>query len=176
MKPAVDAIRESGAEDQVAIEAIYPLAFPDEDLLPLLRSLWRQPEDVLSLVAIDSGDVIGHAMFTRCGLRGRSSTVALLGPVAVSPAKQRGGVGSALIREGCRRLAEEGVGSCCVLGDPAYYGRFGFSAESDILPPYRLPQEWQTAWQSIPLGESREPAAGTLEVPAAWRDPALWLP
>ena len=63
-----------------------------------------------------------------------------------------------------------------VLGDPAYYGRFGFVPEESVTPPYPLPEEWADAWQSL----RREPATiledGALSLPAAWMDPALWGP
>jgi len=115
-------------------------------------------------------------IFTRCGVDADAGSAALLGPLAVAPACQRRGIGSALVRAGLRRLEEKGVTRVCVLGDPAYYGRFGFRAESMIEPPFPLPDEWQSAWQSISLGETEEPCRGVLSVPAQWRNPALWAP
>ena len=64
----------------------------------------------------------------------------------------------------------------CVLGDPAYYGRFGFEPDDRVAPPYPLPQEWRSAWQSLSLCGNDRPARGTLSVPPPWRQPALWAP
>ena len=129
-------LRESAPDDLTAIEAIYPAAFPDEELRPLVRALLRETTGVTSLVACVEGDVVGHVVFTLCGVSGRDVRVALLGPLAVKPSHQKQGVGSTLVREGHRRLAEEGIVSVYVLGDPAYYGRFGF----ELAVGYGLPQ------------------------------------
>jgi putative acetyltransferase len=52
-----------------------------------------------------------------------------LAPVAVIPEFQRQGIGTKLIREGIERARDAGYSAILVLGDPAYYGRFGFSLE-----------------------------------------------
>lgn len=163
-------IRRGKSSDLEALERLYPAAFPDEDLLPLVRALLDAPS-VLSVVACDGRVLIGHATFTRCTVAGLP--VALLGPVAVAPARQGQGLGGALIRQGFDELGQEGIAQVMVLGDPAYYGRFGFIADSAVQAPYPLPKDWAPAWQSLPLGDG--PAAqGVLEVPEPWRDPALW--
>ncbi len=58
-----------------------------------------------------------------------------LGPISVTPALQRCGVGSALVRSGLRRLAERGVAGCVVLGDPSYYVRLGFGPSGGLRYP-----------------------------------------
>ncbi len=161
-------IRETGLEERGAILALYPLAFPEEDLTGLVAAL-LETGGVLSLGAYADG-LAGHAIFTRCG------TGALLGPVAVDPARQKAGIGSALVRGGFDRLAARGVSQVFVLGDPGYYGRFGFEAERRVTPPYPLPTEWDGAWQSVVLEDRDRVPAGPLVVPEAWRDEALWLP
>lgn len=165
-------IRDTALEDLAALEALYPAAFPDEDLLPLVRGLLVEPAGLISLGAYSDGDLIGHVIFTHCTAGG--APVGLLAPLGVHPDWQRGGIGSALVHEGIARMRSEGVRQVCVLGDPGYYGRFGFAAEAAIEPPYRLPPEWAGAWQSVLL--EGEPLAGTLTPPAPFRDPALWLP
>ena len=125
-------IRESVAGDRAAIEALYPQAFPDEDLVPLVRALLAEGPAVLSLVAATGSGVAGHVLFTRCGLAGGTGAAALLAPLCVAPARQRQGIGSALARAGLRRLEDEGVGRVFVLGDPAYYGRLGFRPEGKV--------------------------------------------
>ena len=169
-------LRESSPTDWAALEVLYPAAFPDEDLLPFLVELLREDRGVLSLVAVFEQAVVGHIAFTMCGLEGRSEKVALLGPLAVSPQHQRRGIGSSLIREGLGRMRDERVTRVLLLGDPAYYVRFGFAADGAIAPPYPLPSEWQAAWQSLSLQEPDRDLQGTLSVPRPWRQAALWGP
>ncbi len=169
-------IRESLPSDIASIEKIYPDAFPEEDLLPLVRELLQEPPFVLSLVGIIDTSVVGHVIFTTCGIAEATEKVALLGPLAVVTDWQRQGIGSAIVHAGLQRLQKSGVMQICVLGDPAYYGRLGFAPEVGVAPPYPLPQEWHGAWQSIQLRSASPPIHGTLCVPQPWRQPALWAP
>lgn len=169
-------IRESSPNDREALERLYPQAFPDEDLVPLLRDLLNARKDVLSLVAVRDGEVVGHVAFTMCGIDELNAKIGLLGPVAVSPRFQKQGIGSALIRQGLKRMKSGGALQVQVLGDPAYYGRFGFAADDSVAPPYALPEEWRTAWQSIRLEGPERNLEGTLSVPEPWRQAALWGP
>ena len=169
-------IRESRRNDSAAIESLYPEAFPEEDLLPFVRSLLNDAVVAISLVGTIDTRIVGNAIFTKCGVLGNSANAALLGPLAVAPAWQRQGIGSAIVRAGLRWLEDSGVHRVFVLGDPAYYGRLGFLTESLIKPPFPLPAEWDGAWQSQNLGETTTPCAGKLSVPPQWRQPALWAP
>ena len=169
-------IRESTSTDLAALQSLYPDAFPDEDLLPLVRDLLQQNSGVLSLVGVVGGNVVGHVIFTRSGLAGSDVSLALLGPLAVASAWQGRGFASTIVRNGLKRSENDGVIRVCVLGDPAYYARFGFLPETDIAPPYPLLAEWRTAWQSIGLGQSDTRLSGTLRVPQPWKQPALWGP
>ena len=169
-------IRESVQADVSAIETLYPEAFPDEDLLPVVRDLMQYPAIAVSLVgAIDSW-IVGHVIFTKCGVAGSSIKAALLGPLAVAPAWQRQGIGSAIVRAGLQRLKDADVDLVCVLGDPAYYGRLGFVTETLVEPPFPLPAEWQGAWQSQYLDDTTAPCSGKLIVPPQWLQPDLWSP
>lgn len=58
-----------------------------------------------------------------------------LGPLSVLPQHQRCGVGSGLMHEALRALRERGACGCVVLGDPQYYGRFGFGADPGLTLP-----------------------------------------
>jgi putative acetyltransferase len=173
-------IRESRQADLAEIESLYPAAFPEENLLPLVRDLLQDTVIAVSLVAAIDLEIVGHAIFTKCGVVGTNVKAALLGPLAVAPVWQRRGIGSALVRAGFRRLEDADVGRVYVLGDPAYYGRFGFQPESSVEPPFPfppdLPPEWDGAWQSQNSGETTTPCAGKLSVPRQWLKPALWAP
>lgn len=172
--------RESGPDDVKPLIALYPDAFPDEDLVPLVRALMGSEEPVLSLVACLDDAVVGHIVFTRCLVSQSPVSVALLGPLAVAPQWHKRGIGSALVHDGFERLAKAGVGYVYVLGDPAYYQRFGFTEERSVVPPYALPVDWQGAWQSVSLqgggAKADKTPTGSLIVPQVWQQPALWAP
>lgn len=166
-------IRESVREDTAALLALYPRAFPDEDLLPVVAELLEDTPNRLSLVATIDDQVVGNVIFTACRVDGSDVKVALLAPLAVAPECQRQGIGSALVHDGLRRLGDGGYGLVCVLGDPAYYGRLGFATERHVEAPYPLPPEWGDAWQSQQLGDVTT-FRGKLRVPPAWQHPELW--
>lgn len=167
-------IRASGHQDAAALESLYPEAFPDEDLLPLVRDLASDAAVAVSLVGTIDTRIVGHAIFTRCGVVGNDLDAALLGPLAVAPAWQKRGIGRAIVRAGLRRLDEARVDRVFVLGDPAYYRRLGFRPESSVEPPFPLPAEWAGAWQSQSLRATARPCKGKLSVPRQWLRPALW--
>jgi putative acetyltransferase len=95
----------------------------------------------LSLVAIEDGEVLGHVAFSPVTIGGRREGWYGLGPVSVRPARQRQGIGQALIRKGLHRLQALGAHGCVLVGHPGYYPRFGFA--SDPALSYRdLPPEY----------------------------------
>lgn len=95
----------------------------------------------VSLVAVQDGAIIGHVAFSPVRINADDNGWFGMGPVSVSPGLQRGGVGTALIEEGLRQLKDRGAAGCVVLGEPDYYGRFGFSSDhglryGDVPPQY----------------------------------------
>ncbi len=173
---AAPEIRVSNSDDIDAIVSMYPLAFPDEDLVPVVRKLLADPEVAMSLVATVDDQIVGHVIFTTCAVEGSNLRASLLAPLAVTPDFQRQGIGSAIVNAGLQQLRDIGVGAVFVLGDPAYYSRLGFRPDSQVQPPYPLPAEWYSAWQSQYLGDATPTASGKLAVPSHWLDPALWAP
>jgi putative acetyltransferase len=169
-------IRTGVPGDLPAIEMLYPDAFPNEDLLPLVKVLLQEVPETLSLVGTIGETIVSHVVFTTCGITGTSFKVALLGPLAVASAWQKQGLGSAIVRNGLQRLENVGVTHVYVLGDPAYYSRFGFTPEANVTPPYPLPAQWRGAWQSTGLSNAEALRHGELSVPQPWLQPALWAP
>lgn len=169
-------IRECRDSDGREIGRLYRHVFPGEDLLPLVSELLGEKEGVFSLIGIVDKELIGHAVFTVCGIVGGGDSVALLGPLAVAPEWQRQGIGSTLVRAGLRSLERASLQRVYVLGDPAYYGRFGFAPDASVTPPYTLPEEWGGAWQSLALRGKAPPLEGQLAVPRPWRRQTLWAP
>ena len=78
----------------------------------------------LSLIAEDEGEVVGHIAFSPATVGGDAGWMAL-GPVSVRPDRQGQGIGSKLIEGGLAQIRRDAAG-CVLLGDPAYYARFGF--------------------------------------------------
>jgi putative acetyltransferase len=87
---------------------------------------------VASLVAEDAAQIVGHILFSRLPIEtdGRVLHGAALAPMAVMPARQRGGIGSALVRAGLVACRTAGIAAVVVLGHKGYYPRFGFSARA----------------------------------------------
>ena len=168
-------IRLSTSADLPALETIYPAAFPDEDLLPLVRELLAGDFGCLSLVAEEDGKVKGHALFTPCSIEGGHNAVALLGPLAVAPPYQAKGLGSALVKEGASDLTAKGFGAIFLLGDPNYYSRFGFVRAEGTTTPHPIPKEWFDAWQVLKLNDQTN-FQGRFLVPDPWDVPAHLLP
>lgn len=83
----------------------------------------------VSLVAEENGEVVGHVAFSPVKIAGEAVDWYGLGPIAVQPDKQARGVGRLLIEAGLDRIRSLGARGCVVLGDPDYYGRFGFVSD-----------------------------------------------
>lgn len=98
----------------------------------------------LSLVAEQDGAMVGHVAFSPVRIGGRDLGWFGLGPVSVLPSLQRGGIGKTLIEAGLEQLRQRGASGCVVLGDPAYYGRFGFTADHELHYPDVPPEYFQS--------------------------------
>lgn len=109
----------------------------------------------ISLVAIDGGRIVGHVAFSAVTIDGEDIGWYGLGPVSVSPDRQRQGIGQALIREGLAELRRRGAAGCVLLGDPAYYGRFGFESDPELRYGDVPPEYFQRLafTDSVPKGE-----------------------
>ena len=117
----------------------------------------------LSLVAVeDSGEIVGHVAFSPVLIDGGDAGWFGLGPVAVKPDRQRRGIGARLVRNGLDRLRETGAHGVVVLGDPVYYGRFGFRVPSNLRLP-NVPAEYFMA-----LGFGLAAPSGTVEYHSAF--------
>ncbi len=167
-------IRQTTPADTAQILTLYPQAFPDEDLRPVVSALLKQGSQVLSLATFDGDALIAHVLFSLCKTKDQNQTGALLGPLGVIPPRQRQGLGDTLVRTGLERLEKSRVSQVFVLGGPAYYQRFGFTPERHVLAPYPLPAEYGDAWQSMPLAARAPLLAGRLSLPEPWMDTALW--
>jgi len=130
--------------------------------------------DVIAFGAIENGALTGAIFFTRLRFND-DSVVYMLAPVAVSTARQRSGVGQALIDFGLQQLKKHGAGVVVTYGDPAYYGRAGFEplSENVMQAPMELsmPEGWLGQSLSDSPIEARNDRPHCVE---AFRDPAYW--
>jgi putative acetyltransferase len=137
-------IRAEKAGDRDAVYAVNVSAFETPSEAKLVDTLREQAQPVVSLVAEDNGEVIGHIMFSPVSLSGYPNLKVMgLAPMAVAPRQQRRGIGSALVRAGLDQCRQLGFAAVVVLGHPEYYPRFGFSTASQfgIDCEYEVPDE-----------------------------------
>ena len=120
-------IRPETDRDREGIAGLLLAAFPTSSEARLVEQLRKDGDVVYSLVAVEASDVIGHALFSR--LRAPDTALSLA-PVAVAANRRRRGIAAALIEAGLERARAECWAAVVVLGDPAYYRRFGFSREA----------------------------------------------
>jgi putative acetyltransferase len=124
-------IRPEQAGDVAAIHAVHASAFPTDAEARLVAAIRTAGRLRVSLVAEDGGLVVGHVAFSPVSLAGATGGLGLA-PLAVAPDYQRRGIGGLLVRSGLAAAARCGAGFVVVLGDPAYYQRFGFRRASAV--------------------------------------------
>ncbi len=116
-------IRAETPADRAAVRAVVTSAFGRRDEADLVERLRADADVIISLAAEAEGEIIGHVMLSPMRAPFRALGLA---PVSVVPARQGSGVGAALIAEAIRLARDAGYAAIFVLGDPGYYGRFGF--------------------------------------------------
>ena len=158
-------IRPARDDDAPAIRTLLVAAFAGDAEADLVDRLRADDDLALALVAQDDG-VRGYVAFPKLTVDddGRMHDAAGLAPIAVVPGRQQQGIGGALVREGHRLCVARGASLIFVLGDPAYYTRFGYrleaaaAFESTYAGPY---------FMALRLNESA-PKSGKVRYPAAF--------
>ncbi len=161
-------IREEIAADHDAVRNLNQLAFNGQAEAELVDRLRSSGAAIVSLVAVENGEVIGHILFSDLPIEtGRGVLHAVsLAPMAVAPGCQRRGIGSALVGRGLELCRERGQSIVVVLGHAQYYPRFGFSAAlaRNLLGPYS-----GDAWMALELVPGAlDGIGGTVRYPAAF--------
>lgn len=123
-------VRSATEDDRPAIIELVGAAFHAHDggreELDIVRATWAGTASAYDLVAVRGTTVVGHVLCAWGDLGGRRALA--VAPLAVEPGHQRGGVGTALMHELIARADGDGHPMLLLLGDPAYYDRFGFEA------------------------------------------------
>lgn len=158
-------IRKETKDDAQAIRALQYEAFkghpmhkpgaePTEHLI--VDALRADGALTLSLVAAaEDGTLLGHAAFSTVLIAGRDLGWHALGPIGVLPGHQRGGIGAALMRSGIEAMRNAGAAGIVLVGDPAFYTRFGFTADPALTMP-GVPPEYLLSLPlatTTPIGE-----------------------
>jgi putative acetyltransferase len=149
-------IRTEKVADAPAIEAVTIAAFlnaPHRSHTEqfIVRALRKAGLLTISLVADAEGTIIGHVALSPVSISDGASGWFGLGPISVVPQHQCRGVGSRLMHEALRILRERGAAGCVLLGEPEYYGRFGFRTDPNLVLPDVPPKYFQ----AISLDSSR---------------------
>jgi putative acetyltransferase len=142
-------IRPEKVDDENRIGAVTEAAFAgkpysDQTEAQIIERLRAADVLAVSLVAEEDGSVIGHIAFSPVTLSGGEGGWYGLGPVSVLPEQQGKGVGKALVEEGLDQLRSLGAAGCVLLGDPAYYSRFGFRTDHRLVLPDVPPEYFQS--------------------------------
>lgn len=121
-----------------AVRRLLLQAFPSSAEADLVERLRDDGDLSIALVAVQGDRVIGHVGFSRMAAPFRALGLA---PLAVDADRRRQGIAAALVAEGLRQVEAAGWDAVFVLGDPDYYGRFGFRADAaaGFASPYAGP-------------------------------------
>lgn len=137
-------VREEEKRDWTAVHELNVSAFETPVEADLVDALREEAQPIVSLVAESGGVIVGHILFSPVILSGFPHLKIMgLAPMAVSPNRQRSGVGSMLVGAGLKKCRELDYDAVVVLGHPDYYPRFGFSPSTrfGIRSEYDVPEE-----------------------------------
>ncbi len=124
-------IRAALPGDAAAIRELLRTVFANDQEAALVDDLSRDGELLPSVVAEETGRAVGYAGFSRLWIarNGQRIPGVSLAPLAVAADHRRRGIGAALVEAGHEKLRAAGESVIFVLGDPAYYSRFGYLAQ-----------------------------------------------
>jgi putative acetyltransferase len=167
-------VRKQQADDYNAIRRVYAEAFrrprfrPPQDPgsvppeVGIFEALWEAGDAIpeLSFTALIDGGVVGHVTASQATVA--MDRVVAVGPIGVLPDHQGSGVGSALMTAHLAAADAADVPLIVLLGEPKYYGRFGFrpATQFGVLPPEPA---WGDAFQARPLTAYTESVTGRFQ-------------
>ncbi len=134
------AIRPERPQDCAAIRTVTEAAFAeaghsDGTEADIVERLRAAGDLALSLVAEDEAGIVGHAAVSPVTVSDGSQHWYGLGPIGVLPRVRSRGIGTALMQRAIADMRERGAHGIVVLGEPEFYGRFGFEADPRLAYP-----------------------------------------
>jgi putative acetyltransferase len=170
-------VRPERPEDFAAIAAVVEAAFGSPVEARPVDAIRADAcyRPAMALVAEEGGDIVGHVMINDCELHDGTDVhaVGMLSPLAVAPARQKDGIGSALVRA-VTALADAAGDPVVILeGSPAYYPRFGFVDARTLGITMDLP-DWAPAdaGQALPLSSYAPSVRGHAAYPPPFKEHA----
>jgi len=145
-------IREARDSDLCDVLFVEREAFGQDKEAELVKNLLNDPsaKPILSLVAFEGENAVGHILFTTARLTKskNAASIAILAPLAIVTRAQKQGIGGKLIKRGLQILSDSGVDLVFVLGHPEYYPRHGFrpAGPHGFEAPHPIPDEHADAW------------------------------
>lgn len=160
-------IRDENTLDVPVIEALTEAAFrhaphrsgTEQHIVNALR---RAGQLTLSLVAEEGGVIVGHVAVSPVSVSDGARDWYGLGPISVQPELQGRHIGASLMHAALDGLSARGAAGCVLVGEPAYYTRFGFRCVLGLVYP-GIPPEYFMA-----LSFSGSVAQGTVRYHAAF--------
>ncbi len=140
-------------QDRAEVHRLNAAAFESDNEADLVDALREQAAPLISLVAREAGEVVGHILFSPVTLANDADALIMgLAPMAVAGKMRGRGVGSALARAGIDACRQLGAGAVVVLGHPDYYPRFGFrpACEFGLDSEYDVPDDVFMALELVP--------------------------
>ena len=133
-------VRLEAVSDREASIEVERAAFA-QPLEATIAEAVRDESGSFAYVVEEAGEVVGHVQMSRAWV-GESAVLAL-GPIGVRPERQGKGIGSSLVRAALDEARRRGEPAVILLGNPAYYGRFGFApaARYGLRSPYSGTQD-----------------------------------
>ncbi|MDQ6733011.1 MAG: N-acetyltransferase [Nitrospirota bacterium] len=155
-------IRDEQIRDVTYVAVVIERAFGQADEVRLVEQLRRDGDAAISLVATRGDTVVGHVLLSPMSAPFRALGLA---PLSVLPAHQRQGIGAALTKAAVEQAREQGWSAIFVLGDPAYYGRFGFRSDlaADFSSPYA-----GSHFMVLPLEDALSATSGKIDYAPAF--------
>ena len=172
--PITVSIRLETPGNEPGVRHVHEAAFPGPEEADIVDRIRREaPAGWQSLVALDEeGSIVGHLLLSPCRVKDADGEpvgeVLALGPVAVLPAVQRRGIGSALMSAAIGLAVARAIPAVVLLGYPSYYLRFGFlpARGLGLLPPA---DAWpDSAWMARRLPAWTDVMRGTVRYPEAF--------
>ncbi|MEH0873555.1 N-acetyltransferase [Pectobacterium cacticida] len=149
--------------DAAGIDRLLRRTFPTGAEAELVHQLREDGLLTLGVVATnDDGSVVGYAAFSPVMIGGEDRQWVALAPLAVDETLRREGIGEKLVYEGLDALNEFSYTAVVVLGDPAYYSRFGFVPASEHQLHCRWPSS-ESAFLVYPLADNQVSSEGHSE-------------